>query len=145
MARSVSSASARRVGLLAGGLRHPGRAGQDAAGTDVGVHEVNAPVGNQELADLVRVRHAARLDHVEHAVAFAVAFEILQQQPRVHERGHGDFTLLQRVAAVRQAGEERGDLSALQIIDQPRHHPLVSESVPAASRLVIGSTMTTWG
>ena len=28
------------------------------------------------------------------------------------------------MAAVRQTGEERGDLSAFQVINQPRHHPL---------------------
>jgi hypothetical protein len=52
--------------------------GQHAAGADVSVHEIHAPVRNQELADLVRVRHAARFEHVEHAIAFAVAFEVLQ-------------------------------------------------------------------
>ena len=32
--------------------------------------------------------------------------------------------MLQRLAAVRQTGEERGDLAAFQKINQPRHHPL---------------------
>ncbi len=71
-----------RLGFFAGGLRRAGRAGQHAAGTDVSIHKVNAAVRNQELADLVRVRHAARFEHVEHAIAFAVALEVLQQQPR---------------------------------------------------------------
>ena len=73
-----------RLGFFTRGLRHTRRAGQDATGTDVSVHQVNAPVRNQELADLIRVRHAARLQHIEHAVALAVALEVLQQNPGVH-------------------------------------------------------------
>ena len=63
--------------------------------------------GQQELADLVRVRHAARLEDVEPAVALAAELDVAQQQPGVDQRGDADLGLLQRVAAVRQAGEQR--------------------------------------
>ena len=42
-----------------------GRSRSDRAGADIDVHQVDALVGQQELADLVGVRHAAGLEDVE--------------------------------------------------------------------------------
>ena len=68
------------------------------------------------------MRHAAGLDHVEYAVALAIALKVLEQNPRIHERGHGGFALLQGVAAVGEAGEERGDQAGFEVVDQAGDH-----------------------
>ena len=44
-----------------------------------------------ELAHLVRMRHAARLEHLQRAGALAVMFVVAQQQPGVHQRRDADF------------------------------------------------------
>ena len=62
------------LGLLAG----PGRTGQHALGADVDVDELHALVGDEELADLVAVRHAAALEDVQRPVALTVALALIK-------------------------------------------------------------------
>ena len=56
-------------------------------GPDVHVGELDAPVGEQELPDLVGVRHPAGLQDRQHAVVLAVALERADEQPGVDQRG----------------------------------------------------------
>ena len=65
------------LAAVVGGLGQPGRAGQHAAGSEVDVEQLDAVIGEEELADLVGVRHAARLEDVEAAVALAAQLEVL--------------------------------------------------------------------
>src|SRR5581483_4212501 len=71
-------------------LREARGSGEDAVEADVDVAQHHALVRQRELADLVRVRHAARLQHVEPAVALAVLLEVPEEQPGVHERRDAD-------------------------------------------------------
>ena len=63
----------RPVGALLGLLGLAGGAGEHALRPDVDVGQLDALVGEEELADLVGVRHPPGLEHVQHAVVLAVA------------------------------------------------------------------------
>ena len=107
--------------------RHARRAGEHAVRAEIHVHEVDALVAHHEFAHLVRVRHAARFQHVDCAVALAVELYIAQQQPRIHERGYAELRILRRErcgVASSEAGEERGDLLLLQEINEPHERRL---------------------
>ncbi len=51
--------------------------------------------GHHELPHLVGVGHTARFKNVDAAVAFAVEFEIANENPSVDERGDADLGLLE--------------------------------------------------
>ena len=74
------------VGALLGLLGLAGRAGEHALRPDVDVGQLDALVGEQELADLVGVGHAAGLEDVEDPVVLAVALHGLDQEPGVDQR-----------------------------------------------------------
>ena len=95
----LSRLSGDRRGPLAGLLGQAHRTGEDALRADVDVPQLDPAVGEQELADLVGVRHAARLQDVQAAVALAAQLDVAQQQPGVDERGDADVGLLQARAA----------------------------------------------
>src|SRR6185295_2884201 len=86
------------------------------------IAEPNTPLGEQEAPQLVRVRHAARLEHLEDPVALAVRLDLAHQEPGVHQRRDADLGLLEILAAAGKAGEQRGDLKRLEEIDQPHQH-----------------------
>ena len=68
------------------------------------------------------MRHPARLDHVETAVALAAELDRAQEQPGVDQRRDADLGLLPLLTAFRQRGEHGGDLVGLEEIDQAHHH-----------------------
>jgi hypothetical protein len=107
-----------RFGLIAD---HPGLAGrpdQDPVRAEVDVNQLDPLVRQAELADLVRVGHAARFQDVERAVPLAVGLELAHQDPGVDQRGDVYFRgILARLGRDRQARQERGDLAALEEID----------------------------
>ncbi len=57
-----------------------------------------------------------------HAIAFAAAVDITQQQPGVDHGRNGNIGLLDRAAALGQIGEQAGDLFCFQKIHQPHQH-----------------------
>ena len=83
-------------GFLLRLLHQPRRAGQHAARTDVHIPQFHAVIGQQELADLVRVRHAARFQDVHAAIALAADFDVVQQQPGVDQGRNVKLALLER-------------------------------------------------
>src|SRR4051794_19076807 len=68
-----------RLGPLPGLLRQAHRAGEDTLRADVDVPQLDAPIGEQEFADLVGMRHAAGLQDVQPAITLAPQLDIPQQ------------------------------------------------------------------
>jgi hypothetical protein len=111
----------RPVGGLLGLLGLAGRAGEHALRADVHVGQLDPLAGEQKLADLVGVRHPARLEHVQDPVEFAVALHRLDSQPRVDERSDLLVRLCRRHLGV-EAREQRRHPFGLQEVDLTRQH-----------------------
>ena len=90
-------------------------------GPDVDVGKFDSVVGDQKLADLVGVVHAARLDHVHDPIDLAVAMNGLDDDSGVGERL--DQLFGQRpIRLAAQAGEHGRDASLLQEVDLSDQH-----------------------
>ena len=118
---SSSSRRVERLEPLVGFLGGAGRAGEDVLGSDVDVGELDATRRDQEFADLIGVRHAARFEDVERPVALAVAFDGLDEQPGVDERGDLLVRAIAFPAAV-ESDEQGRDAVALQVVDLTGQH-----------------------
>src|SRR5438132_564451 len=84
----------RHFGLLFRLLHRARRARQHSGSAEVDIRQLHAMVRQLELADLVRVRHAARLQDVNPAIALTAALDALEQKPGVHERRDAHLGLL---------------------------------------------------
>src|SRR5580765_4364538 len=88
----------------------------------IDIDEFNSIIRDNELANLVRVRHAARFENEQTAISLAAAFEIAQQQPAIHKRRNPYSRLFGRVRRLGEAGEQRSDLLGFEVIYQPGQH-----------------------
>src|SRR5215813_2837709 len=104
-------------GFFLGLLRAARCAGKHALRTDVNIEQLDAVVGEDELANLVRMRHATGLEHPDTAIALAITFEAAQQKPCVHQGRDANLALLGGASSFRQAGKKSGDLLRLKKID----------------------------
>ena len=87
-------------------------------------------VGEDELANLIGVRNAARLEHVQHPVALAVGFDATQQDPGVHQRRDAHFSVFLLDSGFGQAVEDRRDVTRFQKIDQTGQHRAALQIIP---------------
>ena len=67
-------------------LCNTSRPGQDPAAAQVGIDELHTLRCQLIFANLIGMVHAARLEYINSAIALAVAFQLHQRQPGVHER-----------------------------------------------------------
>ena len=82
------------------------------------------PLGrDEELANLIRVAHAARLDQREPARPLPGDFDVPHLEPRVDERGDAERYLLDPRGGA-QRRHEGGDLPALEVVEEPDQHRL---------------------
>ncbi len=100
----------------------PGRSGQCAAFAEIGLQQLNAAARHHELADLVGMGDAARLEQIKFAVELAVGLAVEQQDPAVHQRRQTrvGFGLLD-VGEMREHG---GDAVGLEGVDDAQQHRL---------------------
>ena len=68
---------------------------------------VQPVIGQHELAQLVRVRHAARLEHVQPAAVATADVVVRQHDPRVHQRRDGRLGPLDVGLPGREARQHR--------------------------------------
>src|SRR5208337_1221035 len=107
-------------GSVADHLGLPGRPNQNPVRSEVDIDQLDPLVRQAELAHLVRVGHAARLQDVEPAVPLAVGLELAHQEPGVDQRRDLSLRGLEaREGRARQARHQGGDLAALEEVDHP--------------------------
>src|SRR5262249_42867358 len=110
-------------------LRGTRRTGKHALQTDINVEQLDAVVRENELANLVRVSHAPRLEHPDTAVALSVAFDAAQENPSIHQRRNADLRLLEGTSSLRQAGKKGRNLLRFEKIYQAGQHRFDFQSV----------------
>ena len=86
-------------GCLARLLRKAAGSGEYSFGADINIEQIDALSGEQKFAELVGVRHAARFQDVQGAVALGVELDISHEKPGVDDGRDSDFSAFGRFAS----------------------------------------------
>ena len=100
------------------------RSGQHSRRAYIDVHQFHAMAGQQELANLIRMRHPSRLHHVHGSIPLTVLLDVTQQKPCVDHRSKVRVLDIESGGVGSETGEQRGDAVRLQEIDDPHDHGL---------------------